>query len=148
MNAGRATARERGQALVEFAFVGFALALLVLGMFDVGRAVWNYNTLAHATREGTRYAMVHGASSSDPWGPGSAYFTPPNTDTKVRETVEESASGIDTSRLTVEAEWLDGTNAAGTRVKVTSHYSYDPVFDFFGIASFTMNNSSTMEITH
>ena len=148
MNAKRGSTPERGQALVEFALVGIALALLVLGLLDVGRAVWNYNTLAHATREGTRNAMVHGADSSDPWGPGSAYFTPPNTDTKVRETVESFSSGMDTSQLTVEAEWLDGTNEAGTRIKVTSHYSYDPIFDVFGIASFTMSNSSTMEITH
>lgn len=140
--------RERGQALVEFALVGIVFFIVVLGMIDVGRAVWNYNTLAQATREGTRYAIVHGANSSDPSGPGSAYFTPPNGDTKVTEAVETYASALDPLQLTVEAEWLDGTNEIGSRVKVTSRYTYDPIFDFLEVVSFTMTSSSTMETTY
>jgi Flp pilus assembly protein TadG len=140
--------RERGQALVEFALVGIVFFLIVFGMIDVGRAVWNYNTLAEATREGSRYAMVHGANSSDPSGPGSAYYTPPNSDTKVTETVARYSSGLDSSSLTVESEWPDGTTDVGSHVTVTSRYTYDPMFNFLGIVSFTMTSSSTMEITY
>jgi Flp pilus assembly protein TadG len=53
---------ERGQALVEFAFILPVLLLLILGLIDIARAVQEENTLAFAAREGTRYAIVHGAT--------------------------------------------------------------------------------------
>lgn len=134
------TGGERGQALVEFALVGIVFFLLVLGMIDVGRAVWNYNTLAEATREGTRYAIVHGADSSAPSGP--------SNDANVKQEVQKFASGLNASRLTVTVNWPDGANEAGNRVGVTSQYVYDPIFDFLGIVNFTMTSSSTMEITN
>ncbi len=52
---------EHGQAVVEFAFSVVALLIIVLGIFDVGRAVWYSDTLAFATREGARFAIVNGA---------------------------------------------------------------------------------------
>ena len=140
--------REEGQALVEFALVGIALMLIIFGMIDVGRAVWNYNTLAQATREGTRYAIVHGADSSNPSGPESANFTPPSDDVMVRQTIEKFGAGLNPGRLTVESEWLDGDNQRGNSVKVTSSYDYQPMFNFFGALSFTLTSSSTMEITN
>ncbi len=53
-----------GQALVELAFILPVLLLLILGLIDVARAVEEENTLAFAAREGTRYAIVHGAGGS------------------------------------------------------------------------------------
>ena len=143
---------EGGQALVEFSLVGIVFFLLVFGMIDVGRAAWNYNTLAQATREGTRYAIVHGADSFDPSGPGSAYYTsPPSSDTKITAVVEKFAGGLNLSKLNVEAEWLDSTNDAGNRVKVTTEYGFEPIFDFLfpdTIFDLMMTSSSTMEITN
>jgi Flp pilus assembly protein TadG len=55
---------DRGQALVEFALIMPVLLLLILGLIDVARAVAQENTLAFAAREGTRYAIVHGADAS------------------------------------------------------------------------------------
>lgn len=139
---------EGGQALVEFALVSLTFFMLVFGMIDVGRAVWHYNTLAQATREGTRYAIVHGADSSDPSGPGSAYYTPPNSDTQVSQVVENHAGSLNTSLLTVESTWIDGTNGEGHQVTVSSQYTYEPIFNMFGILAFGMSSSSTMEITY
>jgi len=140
--------RQRGQALVEFALVAVVFIILVIGMIDVGRAVWNYNALAEATREGTRYAIVHGSLSTDPSGPGSSHYTAPSTDTKVKGTVQQFATGLDPSQLTVQAQWLDGDNKSGSRVKVTSGYSFRPVLNFFGTVSFSMSSSSTMNIAN
>ena len=138
----------RAQATVELAFAGIIFAMLVLGGIDAGRAVWNYNTLAHAAREGTRYAIVHGATSTDPSGPGSAYYTEPNVDAKITEVVAENASGLDPDRLVVEAEWPDGSNEVGAKVTVTARYTYEPIVDFLDLISFEMSSSSTMTITH
>jgi Flp pilus assembly protein TadG len=50
--------RSRGQALVEFAIVLPIITLVVLGLFDLGRAVFSYNTLAQAARQANRTAIV------------------------------------------------------------------------------------------
>jgi Flp pilus assembly protein TadG len=139
---------ERGQALVEFSLVGIVFFMIVLGMVDTVRMVWNYNALAEATREGTRYAIVHGAQSADPSGPGSSYYTAPDSDSKVTEKVEQFAGGLNPSQLTVQSEWIDGSNQAGGRIKVTSQYQVQPFFGFIGGLSFTMSSSSTMKITY
>lgn len=48
----------RGQSLVEFALIVPVFVLLLVGLFDVGRAVYAYNTVNNAAREGARWAIV------------------------------------------------------------------------------------------
>ena len=48
---------QRSQALIEFALVSPVLLLLTFGVVDVGRAVFYYDTLNHAAREGARAAV-------------------------------------------------------------------------------------------
>lgn len=139
---------EHGQALVEFSLVSIVFFLMVFGMVDVGRAVWNYNTLAQATREGARYAIVHGSDSSDPSGPGGDHYTAPDTDAMITQQVEKFGGGLNPSQLTVQSEWPDGSNYSGSHVTVTSEYEFQPIFDFLGVVSFTMTSSSTMRITN
>ena len=49
----------RGQALVEFALIFPVIVLLMLALFDMGRAVFIYNGLTNAAREGVRLAIVN-----------------------------------------------------------------------------------------
>ena len=51
--------RPSGQALVEFALIFPIIVLLLLAMFDMGRAVFIYNGLTNAAREGVRLAIVN-----------------------------------------------------------------------------------------
>lgn len=51
--------RSRGQALVEFALVIPLFLLMLVALFDLGRAVFAYNTLTNAAREGARLAIVN-----------------------------------------------------------------------------------------
>jgi len=51
--------RSRGQSLVEFALVIPIIILLVVGFFEIGRAVFAYNTLANAARQAVRVAAVN-----------------------------------------------------------------------------------------
>src|SRR3954447_5801980 len=55
----RPQAREGGQALVEFALAFPIMVLILFGIFDLGRAVYAYNTVANAARDGARVAMVN-----------------------------------------------------------------------------------------
>src|SRR5262249_10181929 len=52
--------RSRGQesqALIEFALISPVLLLLIFGIIDIGRAIFYYDTLNHAAREGARVAV-------------------------------------------------------------------------------------------
>ena len=51
--------RSRGQALVEFALILPIFILLTAGIFDGARAVYAYNTIANAARQGARVAIVN-----------------------------------------------------------------------------------------
>jgi Flp pilus assembly protein TadG len=50
--------RQRGQSLVEFALILPLIVVFVVGLFDLGRGVFAYNTLAQAARQANRTAMV------------------------------------------------------------------------------------------
>jgi len=53
--------------MIEFTLVGIPMIFLLISIFEISRAMWNYHTLAFAIREGTRYAAVHGSGcSADP----------------------------------------------------------------------------------
>lgn len=55
----RAGNRSRGQGLVEFALIFPIIILLIAGFFEIGRAVFAYNTIANAARQGARVATVN-----------------------------------------------------------------------------------------
>ena len=50
--------RARGQALVEFALILPIFILLLLGIFDFGRAIYGNNTISNAAREAVRVGIV------------------------------------------------------------------------------------------
>jgi Flp pilus assembly protein TadG len=56
----------QGQALVEFALVVPLIVLLLMGIFDFGRVIYAYNTVANAARQGARVAAVNQANPAPP----------------------------------------------------------------------------------
>lgn len=141
--------QESGQAVVEFAFVGIIFFIVVFGTIDVGRAVWNYNTLAQATREGARFAVVHGERCDATAGCSAADLA------AVEAVVIVNAAGLTSSQVTVEVNWVCRTGVASDcnnvwdHVTVTSEYDYEPMSFFtglFSLPSVTMTSTSTMEM--
>ena len=55
--------RSHGQALVEFALVIPIFLILLMAVFDLGRAVFAYNSVTNAAREGARLAIVNQTTS-------------------------------------------------------------------------------------
>ena len=49
----------KGQALVEFSLAIIVFLLLMMGVFDFGRAIYQYNGVAQAAREIARVTAVH-----------------------------------------------------------------------------------------
>lgn len=56
---GRRRRGEGGQSLLEFALVFPIIILLVMAFAEIGRAVYAYNTIANAARQGARVAAVN-----------------------------------------------------------------------------------------
>lgn len=57
--------RPEGQTLVEFALVTVLFLILLFGITEFSRALWTWNAIVHATREGARYAVVEAPTSTD-----------------------------------------------------------------------------------
>src|SRR5438093_10977380 len=57
--------RPEGQTLVEFALVTVLFLMLLFGITEFSRALWTWNAIVHATREGARYAVVEAPTSTD-----------------------------------------------------------------------------------
>lgn len=59
MRMRRSGRESRGQALVEFALAIPIVLLLMLGILDLGRAVFAYNSVSNAARSAVRVAIVN-----------------------------------------------------------------------------------------
>jgi Flp pilus assembly protein TadG len=119
--------RQAGQALAEFALVAPILFILVLGVFEAGRFILHYEALNNATREGIRYAIIHGANSVAPTGPPDD-----PTGAAIRQAVADAAFGLVTSGdLTIPDPVYSGpngvTNKRGSEVTLTVSYTYDAI---------------------
>jgi Flp pilus assembly protein TadG len=115
--------RDDGQSLVEFAILLPLLLLIVTGLFDCARAVWEENTLAYAAREGTRYAIVHGSGSSLVLGPSDP--AEPN----ITAVVRTAAVGV--GGVVVVTSWPDGSNDRGMRVVVDATAQFVPLPSYY-----------------
>lgn len=54
---------QRGMTSVELAIILPILLMVVFAIIEFGYAMWNYNTISYATREGARYAAVSSAEA-------------------------------------------------------------------------------------
>jgi Flp pilus assembly protein TadG len=50
---------KKGQAMVELALVLFLFLVIVMTIFDIGRAVYYYTAVQNAAREGARYGSIN-----------------------------------------------------------------------------------------
>ena len=123
---GRFRCEDRAQALVEFALMLPIFLLVVTGLIDVARAVWQENTLAYAAREGTRYAIVHGSAGNPRVGPCSMCVNPTtyNLDNVVN-LVRNNAVGV--YNITVTVDYPDGGNSRNQRVSVDASAPFVPL---------------------
>jgi Flp pilus assembly protein TadG len=94
---------DRGQSLVEFALTLPMLLVVMFMITEFGRALYQYNVMAQASREGARTAVV-GSNT--------------NAETLGRERMDAflTATGMVTTDLVREVEIIDNYNGTGTKV--------------------------------
>ena len=162
--------RSSGQALAEFALIIPIFLALLMGIFDFGRVVWASNSLAHAAREGARFAIVHGGSPMDPCpvGPLAPEYditlmgTCSHAVSPSRQAVKDAAlsavmAGGTSTAVTVcygagctgDTDATGGTNARGTPVTVTVT-SQLPLTapSLLGFSTVSVSGGTTMLVNH
>jgi Flp pilus assembly protein TadG len=132
--------RDRGQALIEFAFVAPLFLVLLLTILDFGIALDRREVIQHAVREGARQGAV-GASESE------------ITTITVNQSQGRFAAG-DVTVCYVDGD--GGSPPAGTvgsNVRVSGTYDYelffgtDGLFEWLGVdpSAFTVNMTPSAE---
>ena len=118
--------------MVEMALVSMLFFTLIIGILDVGRAVFTYNRISAVTRDATRHAIVHGARSSSP-----------ATATDIQDYVQNKLVGL--TGVGVTTTWTPG-NRRGHKVRVTVGYTYQPIIGF--VPSVQLGATSQMAMSY
>ncbi|MEX2425780.1 MAG: TadE/TadG family type IV pilus assembly protein [Thermomicrobiaceae bacterium] len=129
--------RLRGQGIVEFALVLPIFLLLTLGTVELGWLVYSNHTLTNATREGARFAMVHGERSGDVANA-----------TTVNEVVVDRAGhlggNIDSTLVSFSPD-----AEPGSEVTVQSTYDYQPLVGMMvGVDPMTLTSETTVIVQY
>lgn len=149
---GRRPRKPKGQALVEFALVAPVFFLLLFAIIEGGRFIFFYQALNNATREGARYAIVHGSNSSCPSGPmppgdpaPTGCYDAPGAN--VVERVKDTAFGILGSTVVVTPTWGALGNGREADVTVTAEFTYSTLAPI-PFPQITMKAESTLVINN
>ena len=106
----------RGQALVEMAIVLPVLLIILLGIFDFGRAIYAFNTISNSAREAARLAIVdQNVAAVTARAKEAALALPPDELTVTVPAPSCNKIGCDVS-VTVEYDWSAITPIIGNLV--------------------------------
>jgi hypothetical protein len=138
--------------MVEFALVAPIFFLLLFAIIEGGRLILYYETLANATREGARYAIVHGSNSFCPSGPMPPGQNPPlgcydAMGDNVVQRVKESAFGLLGAGVTVTPTWATD-NGRDAEVSVSATYTYKPLVPIVPLPAITITAESNLVINN
>jgi hypothetical protein len=153
-----------GQALVEFALIAPIFFLVLFSIIEFGRYVYNVEILNNAAREGARYAIVHGGTSTLPSGPmpgGAPNWWDP-TGQKIKDVVTSNAVGVVGGAGDVDVQVIWGCqptdpcgppyespdNARDNRVTVLVGYDFRTLVPVVPIPPIHITGASTLVINH
>jgi Flp pilus assembly protein TadG len=133
------TIRRRGQTLVEFSLALGVFLLVVMGILDLGRAVFLYNGVSESARRISRVTSVH---------PGAVLGASIQTQAAV---AAERAVFPDLGSVTFACVDLAGSPRSGactrdSRVRVTISTVWSPVTPILDLVQLTVDASSTVTV--
>jgi Flp pilus assembly protein TadG len=134
---------EHGATLVELAVSLPVLLTFVFGLIQVSIAMYTRSAISESAREGTRYAMVHGASCLTA-GSASCTLSAANINTYVSSNSMPNLGG---GSQTVNTTYPDGNQNRGSRVQVTVAYAFPFRVPYIPASTLTMSSTSVMYIT-
>lgn len=126
-------------SLVEMAFIGPVVFLLLIGLVVGGLGIFRYQQIACLSREAARYASVRGARYQQTTG------LPAATPTDIYQNViQPKAVALDMSQLTYSVTWNPDNNQ-NSLVTVKINYKWVPEAFLGGI---NLGSTSTMMISY
>jgi Flp pilus assembly protein TadG len=128
--------RASGQGLVEFALIFPVLVLILFGIIDFGRAIYAYNTIGNAARDGVRIAVVNQNAAGTGCTPGNAATGPDTTKISPVDCAVASATELGVT-ATVQYKDLTDTNPCspvqvGCLAEVTVTTQFRPITPIIG----------------
>ena len=125
---------------------------IVLGVLDIGLAVFRYHQLTDAARFLSRKAAVHGsqATTLGAWGPSTLQGSNGPSST-VGTLLSQRMVGVPTGVVQYTMFWPDGGNVAyhNDRVGVGLQMEYTPILtSLIGLGPFTMSTTSVVPMAH
>jgi Flp pilus assembly protein TadG len=148
--------RSRGQGLVEFALIFPVLILILFGVFDFGRAIFAYNTLANASRAGVRVAIVNQNVPNLGCASGSGLTPPDTTKVSAQDCAQQAAVSLggatakvtykditDTNPCTIGGTADGGPAQVGCLAIVKTTYAFSPITPIISSLVGTINLAST-----
>ena len=133
---------ESGQSLVEFAITFSILIGFVFMFIEVCLAFYTYCLICECAREGSRYAVVHGASCMTA-SQAPCTKSAPDINSYVSNLGYPNLAG---GTMTVDTTFPDGDQAAGSDVTVTVSYTLPITLALVPSSVWTLTTSSTMPI--
>jgi len=122
-----------GQATLEMVVILLVMSL-VFWLFELSMFTYTCSVLNSATREGVRYATLHGADSSVCSGPDTTCTDrSPYSNVQAVVTSAASVSLHDLSAMTVTVAYSNNTAAVGNPVTVKVAYIYVPYVNLPGL---------------
>ena len=122
-----------GQATLEMVVILLVMSL-VFWLFELSMFTYTCSVLNSATREGVRYATLHGADSSVCSGPDtSCTDQSPYSNVQAVVTSAASVSLHNLSAMTVTVAYSNNTAAVGNPVTVKVAYTYVPYVNLPGL---------------
>ncbi len=132
----------QGQSIIEFALMVPILAVVLIGILDLGRVYYAYIAVVNSGREGARYGAAHPprfCADSNSTG----------VQAIVRHTRDEASSsgGLNPAQLTVNVLCPTGLNAFGEPIMVETRYSFQMVTaSLLGAGPIGLYSSAQMKI--
>ncbi len=158
MNRRRRNRKQAGQGLVEFALVFPMIAFLIFAVIDIGRAVYAYNTITNAARQGARVAAVNQVTTSNTTCQEAKPVEDPlNPEWSIKACAAAAGVGlgVTTSAVTVGYSVPSGSTIScsptlnvGCLATVTVTYAWSPITPIAGtlIGAITMSSTSQIPI--
>jgi hypothetical protein len=145
----------RGGAIAEGVLTTSVLLTLMLGMIDMGIAVFRMHVISEAARQGARTAICQGVTAlsnfnGGPWGPTAVSINGigGSSDPRVT-TIQPFLSTLDPASVSINVTWPDGDNKVEHRVTFQVNTTWTPMMTWiFGSPTYTLTAQSTMLIAH
>jgi Flp pilus assembly protein TadG len=144
--AARFARSQSGAAMVEFALIVPILFAMIFGIIDFGRALFQYNNLTNAAREGARFAATR---LPDPCDPADKYSIDSLTAAKIIE-FNNNPAAVAVADDIVTVTCIPGPSGKTSRVTVSiTGYPFQaitplPYLDELTLGSATVPISATV----